>query len=127
MKRTYAHTSSIHTYTLNNIKAVRDNQTGCDYKCAQTIERVYWRRVNECNSEIIGGEVIAFILNDGEIFSIDRVEAVEWIDIDGTSYWIEPAEYVGHHNLPDDFDETWGKYPDKIRQSLDLLENEIFA
>lgn len=104
-----------------NIKGVRDRFTGCDYGCSQTIERVYYE-----GGKIVGGEVIGFILDDGEIFSITRVEVVLWIDSNKQEYWIEPSEYIGFYSVPDDFDDTYAaKIPNDIRQGIEQLSFSI--
>lgn len=117
----YYHTSNTKVCTPNNIKAVRDKLTGCEYKCRKTIERFYHR-----GDKLVGGEVIAFILDDGEIFSIDRVEEVLWIDTDKQEHWIFSSEYIGYFQIPEDFDETYAdKLPERIRHSIKLLEYSI--
>lgn len=113
----YYYESSAQICLPKNIKGVRDRLTGCDYGCFKTIERVFWE-----GGKIIGGEVIGFILDDGEIFSINRVEAVLWIDSDQQEYWIEPSEYQGFFTIPDDFDDTYAaKIPNDIRQGIEQL------
>lgn len=115
------HESNTQICSPCNIKAVRDKLTGCDYDCYQTIERVYYK-----HGKIVGGEVIGFILDDGEIFSIKRVEVVLWVDSNQQEYWIEPSEYIGFYSVPDDFDDTYAaKIPAGIRQSIEQLSFDI--
>lgn len=110
--------SGVGIYSPRNLKAVKDKITACEYLCEQTIERFYYE-----DNKLVGGEVIAFILEDGEIFSIDRVEAVLWIDSNQEELWIQPSEYVGFFPLADEKYER--HYPKSLRHSLDQISTSL--
>ena len=99
--------SGVELHSPKNISKIRT--VGVDFVVTHTIERFY-RKEGEAE---LGGEVIAFVLDDGEIFSADKVEEVLWIDTDGEQHWIDINQYEGFYDLPEDYLE-WELNPSKV-------------
>lgn len=95
--------SGIKLCNPKNIRAMRV-RSGGEFQASKTIERFYKQ-----DEKILGGEVIAFICDDGEILSIFEIEAVLWIDCSDPSkkeHWIDVENYEGEYSLPDEY-EDW--------------------
>ncbi|EAB5281447.1 hypothetical protein HEE88_001277 [Campylobacter upsaliensis] len=79
---------------MNNLKAVRLKINGCDFKCNTIVENY---RFSKDGKKIVSTKLKAFILEDGDIFDIDNIESVLWVDLsdkDKNEYWIDLPSYA---------------------------------
>ncbi|MCR2101061.1 hypothetical protein CUPS4066_07580 [Campylobacter upsaliensis] len=78
---------------MNNLKAVRLNN-GCDFKCNTIIENY---RFDKSGKNITSTKLKGFILEDGDIFDVNFIESVLWVDLsdkDKNEYWIDLPSYT---------------------------------
>lgn len=78
---------------MNNLKAVRLNN-GCDFKCNTIIENY---RFDKSGKNITSTKLKGFILEDGDIFDVNFIESVLWVDLsdkDKNEYAIDISSYA---------------------------------
>ncbi|EAL52485.1 hypothetical protein CUPA0029 [Campylobacter upsaliensis RM3195] len=78
---------------MNNLKAVRLNN-GCDFKCNTIIENYCF---DKSGKNITSTKLKGFILEDGDIFDVNFIESVLWVDLsdkDKNEYWIDLPSYT---------------------------------
>ncbi|TNH33857.1 hypothetical protein [Campylobacter helveticus] len=79
---------------MNNLKAVRFKNNGCEFKCNTIIENY---RFDKDGRNITSTKLKAFVLEDGDIYDVKEVESVLWVDLsdkDKNEYWIDLPSYA---------------------------------
>ncbi|WP_270985604.1 hypothetical protein [Campylobacter helveticus] len=79
---------------MNNLKAVRFKNNGCEFKCSEVIESY---RFDKDGRNITSTKLKAFVLEDGDIYDVKEVESVLWVDLsdkDKNEYWIDLPSYA---------------------------------